>query len=84
MLRSWFKHHPKKGKIKDLTRVHSVNRIPETYGISANLNYKTEKLNYFTSTGYDYRTTQGGGLTDAEYFNLTVLLINILMKVAVK
>jgi hypothetical protein len=23
--------------------------IPETYGISANLNYKTEKLNYFTS-----------------------------------
>jgi hypothetical protein len=43
--------------------------IPETYGISANLNYKTEKLNYFTSTGYDYRTTQGGGLTDAEYFN---------------
>jgi hypothetical protein len=35
--------------------------IPETYGISANLNYKTEKLNYFTSTGYDYRTTQGGG-----------------------
>ena len=42
--------------------------IPETYGISANLNYKTEKLNYFTSTGYDYRTSQGGGATNSQYF----------------
>jgi hypothetical protein len=41
--------------------------IPETYGLVPT-NYKTEKLNYFTSTGYNYRTTQGGGLT-AEYFN---------------
>lgn len=37
--------------------------IPETYGLSANLNYKTEKLNFFTSTGYDYRTSEGRGLT---------------------
>jgi len=37
--------------------------IPETYGLSANLNYKTEKLNFFTSTGYDYRTSKGTGLT---------------------
>jgi outer membrane receptor protein involved in Fe transport len=43
--------------------------IPETYGISANLNYKTEKLNYFTSTGYDYRTNEGAGVTDSKYFN---------------
>lgn len=43
--------------------------IPETYGLSANLNYKTEKLNFFTSTGYSYRTNEGGGFTNSEYFN---------------
>ena len=43
--------------------------IPETYGISANLNYKTEKLNYFTTAGYNHRTTAGGGKTNSEYFN---------------
>jgi outer membrane receptor for ferrienterochelin and colicin len=60
----------KKGKNQGFNGVFIASTgIPETYGISANLNYKTEKLNYFTSTGYDYRTTQGGGLTDAEYFN---------------
>ena len=43
--------------------------IPETYGLSANLNYKTEKLNYFTTAGYNYRTNEGGGKTNSEYFN---------------
>lgn len=43
--------------------------IPETYGLSANLNYKTEKLNFFTTTGYNYRTTEGAGLTNSKYFN---------------
>jgi hypothetical protein len=57
----YFKHHPKrKVKTKDSTVFIASTGIPETYG-SANLNYKTEKLNYFTSTGYNYRTTQGGG-----------------------
>ena len=42
---------------------------PETYGASANLNYKTEKLNFFTSTGYDYRTSEGAGKTNSTYFN---------------
>ena len=43
--------------------------IPETYGLSANLNYKTEKLNYFTNLGYSRRTNQGGGKTNSQYFN---------------
>lgn len=43
--------------------------IPETYGLSANLNYKTEKLNYFTTAGYNYRTNEGRGKTNSEYFN---------------
>lgn len=43
--------------------------IPETYGLSANLNYKTEKMNYFTSLGYNHRTNEGGGKTNSQYFN---------------
>ncbi len=43
--------------------------LPETYGLSANLNYKTEKLNYFTTAGYNYRTNEGGGLTNTSYYN---------------
>lgn len=43
--------------------------IPETYGLSGNLNYKTEKLNYFTNLGYNRRTNEGGGKTNSEYFN---------------
>lgn len=37
--------------------------IPETYGLSGDLNFKTKKLNFFTSTGYNYRTSEGAGLT---------------------
>lgn len=43
--------------------------IPETYGFSANVNYKTEKLNYFTTAGYNHRTNEGGGKTNSQYFN---------------
>ncbi len=43
--------------------------IPETYGLSANVNYKTEKFNFFTTTGYNYRTSEGGGATNSKYFN---------------
>jgi len=43
--------------------------IPETYGLTANVNYKTEKFNYFTTAGYNHRTNEGGGKTNSEYFN---------------
>jgi outer membrane receptor for ferrienterochelin and colicins len=43
--------------------------IPEAYGLSANMNYKTEKLNYFSTAGYNHRTNEGGGKTNSEYFN---------------
>ncbi|MBW1655307.1 TonB-dependent receptor domain-containing protein [Flavobacterium quisquiliarum] len=43
--------------------------LPETYGLSANVNYKTEKLNYFTTAGYNYRTNEGAGKTNSEYFD---------------
>ncbi len=43
--------------------------IPETYGLSANVNYKTEKLNYFTTAGFNHRTNEGSGITNSQYFN---------------
>ncbi|KDN54391.1 outer membrane beta-barrel family protein [Flavobacterium seoulense] len=52
--------------------------IPETYGASANLNYKTEKLNFFTSTGYDYRTSEGAGKTNSTYFNTDKSISNFI------
>lgn len=43
--------------------------LPEAYGLTGNLNYKTEKLNYFTTLGYNHRTNEGGGLTNTSYYN---------------
>lgn len=60
----------KKGKNQGLNGTFIASTgLPETYGLSANLNYKTEKLNYFTTAGYNYRTNEGTGLTNSEYLN---------------
>ncbi|MBF4493335.1 TonB-dependent receptor [Flavobacterium sp. JLP] len=60
----------KKGKNQGINGTFIASTgIPETYGLSANLNYKTEKLNYFTTAGYNYRTNEGGGKTNTSYFN---------------
>jgi outer membrane receptor protein involved in Fe transport len=42
---------------------------PETYGLTGNINYKTENFNLFTTTGYNYRNSPGNSLTDTEYLN---------------
>lgn len=42
---------------------------PENYGISANINYKTDKLNVFTTTGYNYRNNPGSSIINTEYFD---------------
>ena len=69
----------KKGKNQGFngTFIGSIG-IPETYGLSANLNYKTEKLNYFTTLGYNHRTNEGGGKTNSEYFNEDATIKNFL------
>lgn len=60
----------KKGKNLGLNGTFILSGgIPETYGASANLNFKTEKLNFFTSTGYNYRTSEGTGLTNSTNLN---------------
>lgn len=40
---------------------------PETYGISANVNYRTDKFNLFNTTGYRYDTSPGRGFSDTRY-----------------
>ena len=42
---------------------------PTTYGGSASLNWRTDKLNIFTTTSYNDAQSLGGGVFDSEYFN---------------
>lgn len=42
---------------------------PESYGLSTNLNFKSEQFNLFTNIGYNYRTNPGNSLTNTEYLN---------------
>jgi len=42
---------------------------PESYGVSGNINYKTEQFNLYTTTGYNNRRNKGNSLTDTEYLN---------------
>ena len=40
---------------------------PANAGVSANLNYRTEKFNLFTNTGFRYFDAPGGGFFDTRY-----------------
>jgi len=41
---------------------------PERYGVSANLNYRTKKLNFFNNIGYNTRTSEGSFVNETEYY----------------
>ncbi|MFO7674685.1 MAG: TonB-dependent receptor, partial [Lutibacter sp.] len=43
--------------------------IPDNYGLSANLNFRTNKANYFASGGYNYRNAPGSSKSDVTYLN---------------
>ena len=49
---------------------------PENYGLSGNLNYKTEEFNMFTNSGYNYRSNPGNALIDAKYKNAAGAVTN--------
>ena len=42
--------------------------FPERYGVSANLNYRTKKLNFFNNIGYSTRTSEGSFINETEYY----------------
>ena len=41
---------------------------PKNYGVSGNVNYKTEQFNLYTTTGYNNRQNNGNSRTDSQYF----------------
>ena len=43
--------------------------FPTTYGSNANLNWRTEKLNIFSTVSYNDSKSLGGGVFNSEYFN---------------
>ncbi len=42
---------------------------PDNFGSSANLNYRTKKINLFVNTGYNYRNAPGNSNNNVTYFN---------------
>ncbi|MCJ7757791.1 MAG: TonB-dependent receptor, partial [Gillisia sp.] len=40
---------------------------PESYGITANVNLRTDKFNIFNTTGFNYRNSPGNGFFDTRY-----------------
>ena len=60
----------KKGKNQGIngTIIASAGN-PENYGLSGNINYKTENFNLFTTTGYNYRNNPGNSINNTEYLN---------------
>ena len=46
---------------------------PERYGVSANLNYRTKKLNFFNNVGYNTRTSEGSFINETEYYTDQVI-----------
>jgi outer membrane receptor protein involved in Fe transport len=62
----------RKGKALGFNGSFSVNTgIPTNFGASTNLNYRTKKINYFTSIGYNYNDAPGNA-----YFKTKSNLIN--------
>ena len=60
----------KKGKNKGLNgTVIASSGNPENYGLSGNINFKSENFNIYTTTGYNYRTNPGHFIFNTEYLN---------------
>jgi hypothetical protein len=60
----------KKGKNQGINgTIIASTGYPENYGLSANLNFKSEQFNLFTTTGYNHRNNPGNFLINTEYLN---------------
>lgn len=45
---------------------------PESLGVSANINYRTEKFNLFSNLGYRYSNSPRNSFNDTQYFTTTI------------
>jgi len=60
----------RKGKAQGFNGSFSANAgNPDSFGISTNLNYRTNKANFFTNTGYTYRNAPGNSFSNVTYFD---------------
>jgi len=60
----------RKGKASGLNgSVSTTVGDPANYGVSANINYRTKKANFFTNTGYSYRESPGNSYNNVTYLN---------------
>ncbi len=60
----------RKGKVTGFNgSINPTIGDPTQYGISTNLNYRTEKFNIFTNTGYSYRDGPGKSINNSTYFD---------------
>ncbi len=58
----------RKNRIQGFNGVLNLNGgYPESYGASINANYRVEKWNLFTNTGYNYRTSPGNASSQTEF-----------------
>lgn len=63
----------RKGKALGFNGSATINAgIPESYGFSANLNYRTKNFNLFNNTGYSYNDSPGNAEFDTEYFSASI------------
>ncbi len=60
----------RRSKLQGLNGALTVNGgYPLSAGVNGNINYRTGDLNFFTNTGYNYRTRPGNSLNDTDFFD---------------
>lgn len=60
----------RRSKLQGLNGAITLNTgFPFQAGVSGNINYRTGDLNFFNTTGYNYRETPGNSFTNTEFFN---------------
>ncbi|WP_405206910.1 TonB-dependent receptor domain-containing protein [Aquimarina sp. LLG6339-5] len=60
----------RRSKLQGLNGALTFNTgYPLQAGISGNLNYRTGDLNFFTTSGYNYREVPGNSLSETQFFN---------------
>ena len=63
----------RKGKALGFNGSATVNGgIPESYGFSTNLNYRTNKFNLFNNTGFSFSNSPGYSKFNTEYFSTSI------------
>ncbi|WP_299251890.1 TonB-dependent receptor [uncultured Aquimarina sp.] len=60
----------RRSKLQGLNGALTLNTgYPLQAGISGNLNYRAGDLNFFTTSGYNYREVPGNSLSETQFFN---------------